>query len=210
MYVTEHYNGWGNGCCAKGSLAYTFGPLSIFHATVMALCKKGQALKKSAPSMTPHMGSSMHVSTLRPLCKANGCRRMPRMSWSTSRGAPELSQQSLVVAGDERPKVSPAQVDAWASVEARGYEGVCLSYRPWVVKCSPGPRARPGPAPEIDAELWKLHNLWRERQQQQGKGSQDAQESCRNSVSSFERCLSRLCKSSASCLSWLGRCSMLC
>ena len=209
MYVTEHYNGWSDECCANGSSAYKFGPLSVFHATVMALCKKGQAVLGSAPSMTPPMGSSMHVRALGPLSKANGCRRMPRMSLSTSRGAPELSQQSLVVAGEERPKVSPAQVDAWASVEARGYEGVCLSYRPWVVKCSPGPRARPGPAPEIDAELWKLHNLWRERQQQ-GKGSQYVQESCRISVSSFERCLSHLCKSSASCLSWPGRCSMPC
>ena len=42
---------------------------------------------------------------------------------------------------------------------------------------------KPGPVPEIDAELWKLHNLWRERQQ--GKDRQQAE--CRDSVSSFER-----------------------
>ena len=37
--------------------------------------------------------------------------------------------------------------------------------------------------PEVDAELWKLHNLWRERQQ--GDGRQQGE--CRDSVSSFER-----------------------
>ena len=59
---------------------------------------------------------------------------------------------------------------------------LCPACRPWLVKCSPAVK-RPGPVPEIDAELWKLHNLWRERQQGEGRH----QGECRDSVSSFER-----------------------
>ena len=80
------------------------------------------------------------------------------------------------------------QLGPVSSMQTRSCDGCALfrcavvACRPWLVKCSPAAK-RPGPVPEVDAELWKLHNLWRERQQ--GDGRQQGE--CRDSVSSFER-----------------------
>ncbi|CAL5229986.1 g13419 [Coccomyxa viridis] len=68
-------------------------------------------------------------------------------------------------------------------VPSGGQPGKGGSLGPWAVKPPAAPRRKAGPAPEVDAELWRLHNLWRERQQSKDEGH----EPCRDSASSFDR-----------------------